>query len=83
MIRRRVGAPDAAALIALLRDGAIVAPDVAPSLHRSIDPGDDYLLALAASRHAVLVSGDTHLLDLADALPVRTAHAFLDALASA
>jgi len=44
------------------------------------DPGDDYLLALAESEHAILVSGDQHLLTLADDLPIQTARAFLEQL---
>ena len=37
---------------------------------RSADPADDYLIALAASQEAILVSGDRHLLDLAAQIPV-------------
>jgi predicted nucleic acid-binding protein len=37
---------------------------------RSSDPGDDYLIALAAAERAALVSGDQHLLSLAALLPV-------------
>jgi predicted nucleic acid-binding protein len=36
----------------------------------SVEPGDDYLIALPASRQAMLVSGDKHLLALADHIPV-------------
>jgi hypothetical protein len=32
----------------------------------SLGPGDDYLLALAEGEHAMVISGDQHLLDLAD-----------------
>lgn len=39
------------------------------------------MLALAEAERAVLVSGDQHLLALADAFPIRTARAFLDELA--
>lgn len=38
-------------------------PDGEPPL-RSADPGDDYLLALAAAQRAVLMSGDVDLLSL-------------------
>lgn len=79
-LRRRVNAADAAALCALLRRAAHVAPDPPDPAPRSADPGDDYLLALAESERAVLVSGDRHLLALAERLPVRTARAFLDDL---
>jgi predicted nucleic acid-binding protein len=47
---------------------------------RSVDPGDDYLLALAQTASAVLVSGDRHLLPLGGGLPVRSASAFLESL---
>lgn len=46
----------------------------------SPDPDDDYLLALAASERAVLVSGDGHLTALGDRLRVRTQADFLAAL---
>lgn len=82
-IRRRVASEDAEAFVALLRRGAFLAADSEPRTHRSADPGDDYLLALAERERAVLVSGDEHLLALADELPIRTARAFLATLAEA
>jgi predicted nucleic acid-binding protein len=42
----------------------------------SIDPGDDDLLALAASQDAVLVSGDDHLLALQGDSPVHSPASF-------
>jgi len=54
--------------------------DPAEPAAQSVDPGDDYLLALAEQERAVLVSGDRHLLALADELPIQTARAFLDSL---
>lgn len=66
-----------------------------PDLHRAYDRikallmlGDSYLqqelnLALAERQRAVLVSGDQHLLTLADELPIQTARVFLDSLADA
>jgi uncharacterized protein len=81
-LRRRVSAEEAAELVSLLRHGAILAPDPPHPPRRSHDPGDDYLLALAESERAVLVSGDQHLLALADQLPIQTARAFLDRLGS-
>lgn len=52
--------------VRLLRRDAVLAddPDGPPPL-RCADPDDDYLIALAHDRSAVLVSGDRHLLDLA------------------
>ncbi len=81
-LRRRVSAEEAAELGALLRDGAILAPDPANPPRRSSDPGDDYLPALAESERAVLVSGDHHLLALANEFPIHTARALLDQLAT-
>jgi predicted nucleic acid-binding protein len=36
----------------------------------SADPDDDYLIALAHDQSAIVVSGDRHLLDLADRAPI-------------
>jgi predicted nucleic acid-binding protein len=47
---------------------------------RSKDPGDDYLIALAASERALLVSGDGHLLDLREQIPVYSPREFLKLL---
>ena len=49
---------------------------------RSNDPGDDYLIALAAVQRAVLVSGDKHLLGLAGRIPVYSPKEFLDLVSS-
>ncbi len=46
----------------------------------SDDPGDDYLVALAAAERAVLVSGDVHLTSLASRMPVRTPAEFISVL---
>ena len=59
---------------------AEMAADVEDLKRRSIDPGDDYLLALAARSSAFLASGDGHLLELSEHLPVRTARQFLQML---
>jgi putative PIN family toxin of toxin-antitoxin system len=81
-LRKRVSADDAGAFILIVRHGALLATDPPKPARRSADPGDDYLLALAEQERAVLVSGDQHLLELADALPIQTARAFLDNLAA-
>jgi uncharacterized protein len=47
---------------------------------RAEDPDDDYLIALSATARAALVSGDRHLLRLADRIPVYTPAAFLASL---
>lgn len=82
-LRSRVSAEEARAFVALLRQGARLAPDTPEPVSRSTDPDDDYLLALAEVERAVLVSGDQHLLALADELPIQTARMFLDRLAEA
>lgn len=77
-LRRHISADDARAVERWLTASATVAadPNGEPPV-RSQDPGDDYLIALAASERAVLVSGDRHLLDLATAIPVQTPRDFL------
>lgn len=58
-------------MLDLLRQAAEIEDDPtgSPPL-RSAGPDDDYLVALADAAQAVVVSGDGHLLDLADRLPV-------------
>jgi uncharacterized protein len=80
-IHNRVADGEAGAFVELLRGGGRLAPDPEASAHRSADPGDDYLLALAQAERAVLVSGDQHILALAGELPILTPRAFLDTLA--
>ncbi|HEY5814999.1 MAG TPA: putative toxin-antitoxin system toxin component, PIN family [Solirubrobacterales bacterium] len=55
----------------LLRRIATLAPDPdeSPPL-RSVDPDDDYLIALAFHESAVLISGDSDLLDLVGGAPI-------------
>lgn len=79
-IRSRIDAAAAAEFVTLLGSSASVATDPPTPAPRSSDPGDDYLIALAESERALLVSGDRHVLQLADELPIRTASAFLEAL---
>lgn len=59
------------------RAAQLAADPPSPPPVRSEDPADDYLIALAASERAVLVSGDGHLTVLAGQIPVRTPAAFL------
>ena len=80
-LRDQVAADDASEFVALLRHTALLASDPATISSRSEDPDDDYLLALAEQERAILVSGDRHLLALADRFPVVTARAFLETLA--
>jgi putative PIN family toxin of toxin-antitoxin system len=78
---RLIPPADAAAYVAWIARSAVLAADPAsaPSV-RSADADDDYLLALAIAERAVLVSGDAHLTDLADRLPIRTPAEFLVSL---
>jgi uncharacterized protein len=79
-LRRHIDTESAAAFLSLLQQTAVVAPDPTPSVHRSADPCDDYLPALAEHARAILVSGDRHVLDLADGLPIETPGVFLNRL---
>ena len=82
-LRRRISADEAAELVDLLKRSAVVRTDQAQPPARSPDPGDDYLLALAEREGAVLVSGDGHLLGLADRFPILAPSAFLENLRTA
>ena len=82
-IHERVAEDEASAFVELLREAVRLAADPEAPAHRSADPGDDYLLALAHAERAVLVSGDQHLLALARELPVLTPRAFLETLTRA
>ena len=77
-LQRRVPSIDADAYVAWLGRSATVAADPhgPPPVH-SDDPGDDYLIVLAAAERAVIVSGDVHLTSLAPGVPVRTPAEFL------
>ena len=80
-LARRVPAADADAFVDWLGRSAKLADDPGgPPPVRSDDPGDDYLVALAAAERAVLVSGDVHLTSLARQMPVRTPAEFISDL---
>ena len=80
-ISGRVASEDALRFIWLLQEvGEVVAdPEGPPPVH-SDDPGDDYVLALAARERTPLVSGDAHVLALSDRLPISSPRAFLQQL---
>jgi uncharacterized protein len=83
-LARLVPAADASAYVSWLGSSAEVVPDPpGPPPIRSEDPADDYLIALAAAEHAILVSGDKHLTVLGPRVPVRTPAAFLAELEAA
>ncbi|MFN8034455.1 MAG: putative toxin-antitoxin system toxin component, PIN family [Acidimicrobiia bacterium] len=80
-LRSRVEPSEAIELVELLRRGARMRDDPDdPSSVRSPDPEDDYLIAVAESAQAVLVSGDRDLLGLAGQVPVFSPAGFLDDL---
>ncbi|MCJ7438666.1 MAG: putative toxin-antitoxin system toxin component, PIN family [Acidimicrobiia bacterium] len=81
-LRALIEATEAQELLDLLRRDAEVIddPDDPPAI-RSPDPDDDYLIALAMSARAALVSGDGHLLGLGTRLPVYAPAEFLALLA--
>ena len=77
-LQRLVAPADADAFVAWLGRSADVAMDpTGPPPARSEDPGDDFVIALAAAERAVIVSGDVHLTSLAGVIPVRTPAEFL------
>jgi hypothetical protein len=81
-LRRRINEEDARGVVQWLAEAATVVsdPSTRPPVH-SADLGDDYLIALAAARQAILVSGDRDLLDLGDEIPVFSPAAFLEQFA--
>jgi uncharacterized protein len=77
-LRRRITAAEAAEMLEWLASFATMSEDPpGPPPVRSSDPGDDYLISLAAVASAALVSGDDHLLVLRETLPVFTPADFL------
>ena len=80
--RRYVTEAEAVAYVDLIRHEATILDDPVPSARPlSADPGDEYLVDLARAAAAdVLVSGDAHLLDLRDRLPVMAPAEFLATL---
>lgn len=80
-IARSVTRGEAEELLGLLRRQALVLDDPGePPLLSSPDPDDDYLISLAASAQAVIVSGDAHLQSLANRIPVYSPARFLGLL---
>jgi putative PIN family toxin of toxin-antitoxin system len=77
-LRTRIEPSEADAFVDSLRRSAALRPDPdLPPPARSTDPDDDYLIALAADQDAVLVTGDRHLLEVSDPLPIRNPASFL------
>jgi putative PIN family toxin of toxin-antitoxin system len=82
-LRKRIEPRDASALLDWLDRLASRAEDTNRTPVCSADEGDDYLVALGASNDALLVSGDRHLLELADELPILAPAKFLELIESA
>jgi putative PIN family toxin of toxin-antitoxin system len=80
-LRKHIEADEANRVIDWLRRSATMTEDPGdPPSVRSPDPDDDYLIALAESQQAVLVSGDDHLLGLSKELPIYRPARFLELL---
>ncbi len=82
-LRRHIPAEDAEVALRWLAEGATLVddPPQEPPV-RSEDPGDDYLIALAAQERAALVSGDKHLLNLSGRIPVYSPRELLDLISA-
>jgi len=77
-LRRWIPIDEAERFLEWLTRSTTVVPDPdGPPPLRSADPGDDYLLALAAAEDALLVSGDDHLLSLRPGPPIHSPAEFL------
>jgi len=83
-LRPYVSESDAAELVRWVADsaGMVLDPDTGPPAH-SRDPNDDYLIALASTHRAALVSGDKDILALEREIPVFSPRAFLELLSGA
>jgi putative PIN family toxin of toxin-antitoxin system len=79
-VRSRVTSAEASAFVDFLEANASRAFDPDRPPRRSRDPGDDYLVALAAVSSAVLVSGDRDLLEMRGDLPIYSPAGFLATL---
>jgi len=80
-LSKHIHQDEAAAFVDLLRRSAVLVddPELLPSV-LSPDPQDNYLIALAETHRAVLVSGDQDLLSLSTVIPVFSPRAFLSQL---
>lgn len=79
--RRYVSEDEAEQYVDVLRRLAIILEDPEEVPAVSVDPKDDYLMALAASAGAIVVSGDPHLTEIHNAGPaVVTPREFVDQL---
>ena len=80
-LRKRIPPEKATSFTNWVRDHGSLAEDPEdPPPVGSRDPDDDYLLALAISRRAYLVTGDQDLLVLSEELPILTPAQFVSKL---
>lgn len=80
--RRYVSEDEAEQYVDVIRRLAIILEDPKEVEAVSLDPNDDYLMALAGSAGAIVVSGDPHLTKIVKPDPaVVTPRAFVDRLA--
>ncbi len=77
-LRRRISESQASAVVAWIGAEAVTVADEDSPPPRSRDPDDDYLIALAQTARAALVTGDADLLVLREQLPIFSAADFLD-----
>jgi putative PIN family toxin of toxin-antitoxin system len=81
-LRARIDKSSALDFVNLIRMEAQMMDDpIAEPSVRAPDPDDDYVIALGEAANAMIVSGDAHLLGLADAIPVYSPAGFLEVLA--
>ena len=66
-----------AAMRLLLDEGRVIEDSTSSPPVACSDPADDYLISFAHSEGAALVSGDRHLLELAERIPVFSPSEFL------
>lgn len=76
-LRKRISPANAGAYLGWLREHATLVEDPSAPPVSSPDPDDDYLLALAITEQAFLVTGDEHLLSLAEERPIHRPADFL------
>ncbi len=80
-LRKRIPSEKAAAFTSWVRDHGTLGEDLtSPPPVRSRDPDDDYLIALAISQRAYLVTADQDPLVLSDDLPILTPAQFATTL---
>ena len=80
-IQKRIAPEKAAAFIGWVSEhGALTDDPTDPAPVSSLDPDDDYVLALAFKCRAFVVTGDQHLLGLRNDLPILTPAEFVTKL---